>query len=1629
MPHQDQTSAQLEIIAKELYTQALQLTLANPLLRFRGDGRQKKFVMLPSNMFSKILDAFALERRLRLVGIDLSQTEHQLFVQSQQAPSRNSLRVQLQEPQKDVDTRLRSFFKLHEDLLEKRGLPCAYLAVGFLEWIPEDETITRSPLVLIPIDIDECLDVHTRTKTYEFSLSDRPLLLNPALGVYLRDKFNIVIPALPPEIEPNTNSISKWLSENAAAITTSKANWKINLDIAAGIFDCGAVAADCDPNSWSDFNDRGVLSKLFLSGEPPLTHRPPVVFMPNSLVMSADGSQLAAIDNVSDGTSVVIHGPPGSGKSQTIVNLIAQAFSQGKTVLFVAQKPEAAHVVYKRLVDCGLHQFCVQLVPTGVTRNMKKAVLDGLRTRRQFRSPLSPQVSQQKNDLERSLETLNAQAAALSKVLPQFDRNAREIVAELAVLASVQVQYLSVSDIVVPSTVASFSHATNSLNLVRERHKVISDLAFKDLSGIQPIDPSRTPNDISTELIQEAKKIKHNSNAIEACLHDLRQNECPSISSNLNALELAWLAAPALVQTSAVNFLERCSRLKRPGAASALQRMIRARDIVRSTCEKIDDARQLCQNGALPSITIIESLRTHFDNFDFADRSLEWINNLLPKLEKLALDIDQIEDMHADSEVATRVLQASNYEGWCANAILISAIAKPHEGRHFLAAWIPIGRPLPNLLAIVAAQSADLHLAKQQASSVTIIERIPSAQELSIVIAHIASANSLRLRAWKRIFSSDYRVARLSAKSTILPNVPRSDWAQALGLGMTFQISRETLAIAQKNACCLEEAPSTPEAWQSASSWFNDCSIHTQDANATSTNIWALLREFENDGPSGIQATKLEKTVRLITSTRWLSHGFERIFQGRSVCSAQLADCIRELRQSLQLFVSAANALGLSYELSAQEILEHVKKLILLREQISSINTDADVHALFGEEFAGVDTETIRYEEANSWLQASLSAQAGPWKRWIEWMISESALLGKRAEILRNFSDALKNHLPLLLGATDKLSERFVFQYRALNLKVSRNDTIAEAISKSEAILHHEQEIPNLIGLSIRIDQCKSIAGARLMELFACGHIDPELLVPTYQRACYENALRSDVSFAPIINFDQLDIDHCIAQLPQLDIDLRFANSKSLQIQLNSREVPYGTRTGYVSGYTELGLINYLTGLERPRWELQNFMSRAGRALLALQPCIIATPATVSECLPRDQALFDLLIIDEASQLPPAGAFGSLARAKQVVIVGDPKQLPPTDFFQSQVATPLSNEEGESDFTGLGDMKSILDRAIGALQNVHLRGHYRSRHHSLIDFSNRHFYDNRLVIAPSIAPRNAKLGVIAHYFPEATYADRTNEIEAIAIAKAAMQHILNNNEESLGIVAFNAPQAQLIETHLESLARASQVNFDAYVRARTGIDPLFVRNLESVQGDERDVIFISYTFGKNAQTGVIAQNFGPILRENGERRLNVLITRARNRVEVFHSLLPTEITSVSRGPSIMRSYLDYARQAPTADFADGACESRFEEEVKREIELISGGICVRPQVGCAGFRIDLGVCFQNEPDHFLLGIECDGATYHSSTNARDRDLIRQRILESHGWIIHRVWSTAWWKNHKYERKRLQDAVKKALNLI
>jgi superfamily I DNA and/or RNA helicase/very-short-patch-repair endonuclease len=420
------------------------------------------------------------------------------------------------------------------------------------------------------------------------------------------------------------------------------------------------------------------------------------------------------------------------------------------------------------------------------------------------------------------------------------------------------------------------------------------------------------------------------------------------------------------------------------------------------------------------------------------------------------------------------------------------------------------------------------------------------------------------------------------------------------------------------------------------------------------------------------------------------------------------------------------------------------------------------------------------------------------------------------------------------------------------------------------------------------------------------------------------------------------------------------------------------------------------------------------------------SPMSVAQYLAPGQIEFDLVVMDEASQVKPEEALGAVLRGRQLVVVGDPKQLPPTTFFD-RVA---EEEEAEEDKTAIEETESILEIAQRAFPHRMLTWHYRSKHQSLIEFSNSQFYGSGLLVFPSPYDAGEDFGVRCRRLDDATYKNSRNLAEGRAVAEAVRMHLLHRSDQSLGVATMNSDQRDLILAEIERLQKAD-ARFDAVLRAEEEREePLFVKNLENVQGDEREVVFISTTYGRDPETGQVYQRFGPISGQAGWRRLNVLFTRARRRVEVFSSLRPTDIivgASTPAGVVALRNYLEYAETGRIVDLgrdSDRQPDSDFEVDVASL--LVSRGFAVKAQVGVAGFFIDLGVVSPRGDGGFVLGIECDGATYHSAKSVRDRDRLRQEILERKGWTIHRIWSTDWFKNREAEVERLLSALRTAV---
>ena len=330
---------------------------------------------------------------------------------------------------------------------------------------------------------------------------------------------------------------------------------------------------------------------------------------------------------------------------------------------------------------------------------------------------------------------------------------------------------------------------------------------------------------------------------------------------------------------------------------------------------------------------------------------------------------------------------------------------------------------------------------------------------------------------------------------------------------------------------------------------------------------------------------------------------------------------------------------------------------------------------------------------------------------------------------------------------------------------------------------------------------------------------------------------------------------------------------------------------------------------------------------------------------------------------------------------------------------------------------------------MRLPWHYRSKHESLIHFSNSRFYDDDLVIFPSPTDKSGTYGIRHVFVKDATCKNGLNMKEAEAVVDEIICHAKQHSKESLGVGTFNKKQAEVIAELLEKRCESDQVAARAVEELQKQDEGLFIKNLENLQGDERDVIFVCYTYGRDPQSKRLMQRFGPINMKNGWRRLNVLITRSRHRMVVFSSFLPSDIEGGPGKSRGVNAYKDFLSYAVTGSYDDGGIiherspDSPFEIAICRHIEAM--GLEAVPQVGVAGFFIDIGVRLREGDKSFILGIECDGATYHSANSARDRDRLREEVIRSRGWNIHRIWSTDWFLNQKAELQKMEEVVSQA----
>lgn len=704
-------------------------------------------------------------------------------------------------------------------------------------------------------------------------------------------------------------------------------------------------------------------------------------------------------------------------------------------------------------------------------------------------------------------------------------------------------------------------------------------------------------------------------------------------------------------------------------------------------------------------------------------------------------------------------------------------------------------------------------------------------------------------------------------------------------------------------------------------------------------------------------------------------------------------------------------------------LLDAVSKVRTAEAQVAE--ADATMARLFGVQWQGVETDPIVLANLLDWILAVRGdVESGLLPPGILDLLQGGALQEDCLLAVQDLQDLAEEAIRRAERAADLL---------AYDLKLGDETLILWELHRLEDWRSGLSKLADLIALNEARRQLADCGLEGLLAVadnweFACDRLEYSFL-----RAYYTGVVRAAMELRPSLKtFDRATHEELVKEFQRLD-DYKLRLNRVRVRQVHQKGMP-----SFNAAHGNLRLLKVECEKQRKHRSIRWAMSKAGPAVQLIKPVFMMSPLSVAIHLPPELPRFDLVIFDEASQIRPEDALSAIVRAKQVIVVGDTKQMPPTSFFERVlVDDDYDEEEGEESSFGreAAKLESILNLMSAVIQGgtrrPDLRWHYRSVHQSLIQPSNELFYDNRLIVFPSanVEADGQRIGVVFHHLPDAIYEPgsrkRFNKSEANEVAGAVHAHVRTHPEQSLMVAAMNKQQADLIYDEVMKLEREDPASFQRF-RSHHPYEPLEIKNLENVQGDERDVVFISITYGRD-ESGVFRQHFGPLLREGGERRLNVLISRARRRCEVFSSITSDDIRvdSGKAGVYALQQYLAYAKQGrlvvprPTGEEP----ESPFEEEVIAALQL--RGYEVHPQVGSEGYRIDIGVVDPEHPGCYIIGVECDGATYHSARSARDRDKLRQRVLEARGWHLHRIWSHDWWQDKDREIQRLLDAISAA----
>ena len=1500
---------------------------------------------------------------------------------------------------------------------DSHGLHTLFIAIGEIKWKEElagrgsSEAVSEydysAPLLLIPVEITNHKSPHKKSI---IQLNDElyDIQINPVLNLFIKQQLELKIPANLPEsfaefsweeVQSILKKYQKILKEDKGldCITTNK------IRIGQYTFHGQQIYEDLTRN------EKAIIGHEFISslcGDSQITQSSELIeaddednnideFLTEEedfTILDADESQWRAIKSVVDGKHMVIHGPPGTGKSQTIANLIANLLARGKKVLFVCEKQVALDVVYNRLKTKGadVSDLCLPLFQyTSDKKFFAKSIVESRgKIIRALRLNQRSSVNQKLAERKERIDMLENYAQALLTIVEPLNKEVYWIHGELARVAP------KVEEVVLPwreknhndidhalyqKVITILSELTTYSNAIFDPHNHWANLKQQTFSP-----------DYSARLfakLEELKKIVVSFPKLEGTVFGKPQN-IVEIEKTLNladTLNIEEVLRNRLIVTDKINAKNLKLELDKLGKIKA---------IVLKYQEISGESGKFKTPSGWQQITLgYELLDKSFDNKTLIANK----NNLSiikARIETLRSAIKK--NKHSKELLSFNCEALKRYK----NLFYTDPIVQKIKG------WderINLYEVQNNLKQIKAVY--DRLLEAQE----TLNEWAVSLDNLNKnSIWELEQRFATKYKLFFRIFYSTYKKDISSVVNWCAAHRPQS-----------FRQCRQIVFAAADKIRLQDKFEKMMDEF--IQKYGTDDSIRNISIDSLIDSVFKILSYLE-----AANIDKLNNEVKnLFISTEYFD-SFKHIIS-----------LLEELIEQKQLLNAMTGQELLTENTSIDDLLKYVAKITSEAEKATLAYENAS-HFISQNQLpntiAGLSSDI---ESLNDLKSFSDDLTAENFDEHTNFVNIGDLTNRNNANAIELQQEQIKSVLPII-AEHSFLKADF---YKSLEVLYSNIGVWEKWHEKYQQI---KEELQHLM------DNNKALSDLELVKMPDFSDYINEMIIDTdglekwmkYQRIrgqleeygmlWFVDDIRryqiDKIDFSDIFvwsflnkvldgvhqknealkNFNMAGYTRCISEFKRLEKEVFEVN----QYRVLDKVYPQIRSAMNRGGNSERVIVRESQKIKR-HLPIRKLVMENAAHVLDYKPCWMMSPLTLSSYIPFGSVKFDVVIFDEASQMKIENALGAIARAKQVVVIGDEHQLPPTSFFDV-----LLDEDEEEEMEEVG-YESILQSAITILPGAetHLLYHYRSKHSDLIAFSNSYIYGN-LIIFPTPKDYEAvKFEFVENGIYDAGQT-RSNHIEALRVAELCVKHF-ELNSTSLGVIAFSKAQEEVIrESIAEKIKEFPHLadKFDETTDTRNKINEessFFIRNLESVQGDQRDVIILSVGYGPD-KNGNVFNRFGPINSKGGYRRLNVAVTRARDKIICvssmkFYQMSPSEGT---RGAILLQKYLEYAEKGRSVLEASKITQqnnrepdSDFEVSVQKELQRV--GYTIHQQVGAAGFSIDLAVVNPDNQNEYVLGIECDGAAFHSSKSARIRDRLRQEILERLGWKIYRIWSQHW----------------------